>query len=227
MGYTKFHKQLNEYDYVLGVDLATYKTGVCLFDLTKKKFVLLQEIVVKKESEQKNLDLYYLLLDFCSNLKRYYPGRILIVKEACPIQNGPHSTINTLQSLAASHAVLDICAGLNNGFMDLYDEKGIYTISVKALFKSESIPKPQKEDIRRELVKIYNLDDAVLTDNISDAVGVVYTLFKRKWNEDIKEEIKELKKAIKGLKRDCAIQLKKEEILRLEQMKIKEEDYGK
>ena len=71
MGYTKFKKFLEEYDYVLGVDLATYRTGVCLFDLKKNKFVLLQEIVVKKESEQKNLDLYYLLLDFCDNLKRY------------------------------------------------------------------------------------------------------------------------------------------------------------
>lgn len=75
-----------------------------------------------------------------------------------------------------------------------YDSVGVHTISVKALFRTEEIPKPQKEDIRKSLVGIYSIDDSLLTDNISDAIGVIYALLKRKWNADIEIQIKELKK---------------------------------
>lgn len=220
MEYAKFKNQLSEYKYILGIDLATYVTGVSLYDVQSNTFPILQEIVVSKDSDCKSFDLYNQLTFLFQEIRTFANGAVLIVKEALPIQNGPHSTINTLQSLAGSHAVLDIVVAQNNDLFHYYDDKGIYTISVKALFKSEKVHKPDKKDVRQGVVDYFHLDDSLLTDNISDSIGVIYTLLQRKWNNDLQEEIKSVKKAMKPLKREYTKAIHQQHINFLESLKI-------
>lgn len=215
----KYLCELNQFTHIVGIDLATYKTGTCVYDTQNKKFCEGKELVVEKDSSQKNLDLYFLLTDFLKGVTKKYGNKILVTKESCPKQNGPFTTVNTLQSLAGSHAILDVVLGLNTGCMP-YDEVGVHSISVKTFFRSEALPKPQKGDIRKELVAMYNLDDTKLTDNITDSMGVVHVLVYRKWNNDIDAQIKELKKEIKKLKTPKAIDLRKEEIEKLTRLKV-------
>ena len=59
-----------------------------------------------------------------------------------------------------------------------------------------------------------------MSDNISDAMGVVYTLINRKWNNDIKEKQKEIRREIKSLKAQHAIDAHQKEIERLQALMI-------
>lgn len=216
----QFNKKLDEISYIVGFDLALYRTGVCLYDVKKQKFINYQEIEVRKNSENPILDLYNKIKEYFKNVKLLLNSRnIMVVREALPQQCGIHSTINTLQQLAKAHAILDLCIAQNLG-VDEYNESGVHTVSVKAFFRSEAVPKPQKEDIRRALVDYYNIDNNLLTDNISDAMAVVHILVHQKWNKDIDEEIKNIKKEIKKLKRQNAIEGKNQEIERLKGLKI-------
>lgn len=220
MEYTKFKHKLQEYNCILGIDLATYVTGVSLYDLQSNTFAILEEIAVPKDCNCKTFNLYNQLTQLFNRIREIANGPVLVIKEALPIQNGPHSTINTLQSLAGSHAVLDIVVAQNNDLFHYYDDKGIYTISVKALFKSERVPKPDKKDVRQGVVDYFHLDDSLLTDNISDSIGVIYTLLQRKWNNDLQEEIKSVRKAMKSLKREYTKTIHQQHIDFLESLKV-------
>lgn len=220
----KFNYKLSDFNYILGFDLATYKTGACLFDCRKQCFIDLREIEVEQKTINKHISLFERLHEYFNFLSLIAHGKILVIKEACPLQSGPFTTISTLQSLGASHAVLDICMGGSYKGIELipYDNIGIYAVGVKALFRTKQNTKPQKEDIRKELVNIYNLDDSILTDNISDSVGVIHTLINRKWNRDIEAQVRELRKETKQLKMQNAISRRQEEIERLSALKIVE-----
>ena len=126
--------------------------------------------------------------------------------------------MQTLQSLAQAHAIMELAVHNSNN-VELYDEHGIHSTSVKALFKTPDCPKPQKSDIRKALVKEYQLDDSKLTDDVSDSIAVVHTLLTKRWNQDIDERIKELKKEIKNLKVAHAKEQRQAEIDKLSQMK--------
>ena len=69
---------------------------------------------------------------------------------------------------------------------------------------------------------MYKLDNSKLTDDISDSMGVIHTLINRKWNLDIKEEIKKIKKEIKSLKKESAIKEREAEMQFLSSIMIKE-----
>lgn len=216
----KGNNGLYEFRYVIGVDLASYKTGVCIYDIATKKFVLGKEIEVKKNSQNKNIDLYILLSEFFEKIRdEYDSGDFLLVKEAMPSQHGKFTTVSTLQSLAQAHAILDM-AVWNSAFITPYDDKGIHPITVRSLFRTEAITHPSKEDVRKELVRLYDLDDDELTDNISDSMAVVHTLINKQWNADIAEMIKEQKKAVKLLKQTRAIDEHKRTIDFLNLLKI-------
>lgn len=215
----KYNYKLSDFSYILGVDLATYKTGISLYDISKKMFVEFIPLTIHKNSTNRNYDLYAELVHLFSRLSKQYEGKILVIKERCPQQNGKFTTSNTLQSLAGSHAVLDVALGCCSNPI-AYDENGIHSTSIKTLFKSPICPQPQKDDIRKALVERYHLDDTLLTDDISDAIAVVHTLLVKKWNADIDDHIKEIKKEIKKLKAKNAISARQAEIERLLALKI-------
>lgn len=216
----KFKNKLENYDYIIGIDLANYKTGLCVYSIKQNRFVDFIEIEVSKQSEDKIFELYNKLDKFFVDLATKNPGKYFIVKEACPSQNGPFSTISTLQSLAQAHAVLDIVAHLHD--VPFYDYRGVHSITVKAFFRTKENSKPQKEDIRKEIVSAYNLDNTKLTDNISDSMGVVHVFIHKKWNADIDQEIKNIKKEIKALKKEEAVNIRKDKIQALEDIKRRE-----
>ncbi len=216
----KFKDKLENYDYIIGVDLASYKTGVCVYDIKQNCFVDSNVIEVSKQSEDKIFELYNKLDAFFIELLAKRSGNYIIVKEACPSQNGPFSTISTLQSLAQAHAVLDIVATLHK--IPFYDYRGVHSITVKSFFRTKENSKPQKEDIRKKIVEFYNLKDDELTNDISDAMGVVHVFIHKKWNADIDQEIKNIKKEIKALIKEEAINIRKDKIQALEDIKRRE-----
>lgn len=213
----KFNYSLNEIGAIIGVDLAMYHTGMCVYDVRQGFFAEFIPITVKNNSECKFADLYDMLVTEFRRISRIY-GRIMIIQERLPNQGGVHSTVQTLQSLAQAHAIMELAVHNSNN-VELYDEHGIHSTSVKSMFRTQECPKPQKGDIRKALVKLYLLDDTILTDDISDACAVVHTLLTKRWNQDIDERIKELKKEIKNLKVARAKEQRRVEIDKLSQMK--------
>lgn len=110
-----------------------------------------------------------------------------------------------MQELAKVHAIFDLVVLLEE--VDYYDLDGIHSVSVKNFFKKiTNIEKPSKEDIQKVLldritcpfVENFSLD-------ASDSLAVSVTLINSKWNKDIEEEQKELKKQIKKFKSDKKI----------------------
>ena len=57
-----------------------------------------------------------------------------------------------------------------------------------------------------------------LTDDASASVAVIYTLIKKKWNADLKDEIKRVKKEMKSLKQERAIAAHEKRIEELQAM---------
>ena len=101
-----------------------------------------------------------------------------------------------------------------------YDEKGIHSISVKAMFRTEENQKPSKTDIKNKICEYYNLKRESLTDDQSDSIALIYTLVNKKWNADIDTRVKELKKEIKSLKAERTIAERQEEIANILSFKL-------
>lgn len=214
----KFNRPLDSVGAIVSFDLAHYHTGVSVLETATYKIVKTLKIDVPKNSENPNLNLYWQIKGVLRELVEDY-GDIMVLKEALPLQSGQFTTIKTLYSLCAAHAILDLVVALQEG-AEAYDDTGVYSVSVKSFYRSEAIPKPEKSDIRAAVVKYYGLDDTILTDDISDSIGVVHTLIHRKWNQDIIDEIKRIKKEIKGLKAPKAIQAREQRIQELNNLKL-------
>lgn len=214
----KFNRPLTDFDVIVGIDLATYRTGVCVYNIKTRQMDQFFEVVVSKNSECKVASLFGQLNLMWENLLTKY-GKILVIIERLPQQCGVASTVATLQSLAKSHAIMELSVS-QQFHVELYDEYGIHTTSVKSFFRTDKCPKPQKEDLRRAMVEYYHLDNDALTDNISDAMAVVHVLVHKRWNADIDDHIKEIKKEIKKLKAKNAISARQAEIERLLALKI-------
>lgn len=218
----KFNHKLSDLGAIVGVDLAQYHTGVTVY--SKGQFTHFIPINVKNTDEAKEHSLFMqftnlfqaLLIEYARNGEK-----IMVVQERQPLQNGKNSTAQTICALARAHAILHLAVQFfEKDGVEFYDENGIHSTSVKALFKTKECPKPQKGDIRKELVKLYQLDDTKLTDDISDAIAVVHTLINKKWNQDIDEKIREIKKEIKKLKAPHAIAAHQAEIERIQSLKL-------
>lgn len=218
----KFSSYITDFDYIVGFDLAYHKSGVAIYSNEKKNIVDTFKVDVQNGREASIFDLYSALGDVLDKISIKYTGRILAIKEAMPIQCGKFTTVQTLQQLAKAHAALDICLYERSYKYCVYDEVGIHSISVKSLFKRSKEDKPTKKDIQNRLREIYNLGELEITDDISDAIAVIYTLINKKWNSDIKDEIKSTKKEIKGLKQDFAIKNKEKYINYLKNIMVKE-----
>lgn len=214
----KFNRPLSDFDAIVGIDLASQKTGITVYSLSLGEFTEFIPVTITNSGEDRELRLFLRLKKVLQKIVDKY-GEILVIEERCPNQAGIHSTVQTLQALMGAHWIMRLAVSVTDK-AEKYDENGIHSTSVKPLFKSENCPKPQKSDIRKALVKMYHLDDTLLTDDISDAVAVVHTLLHKKWNSDIDEQIKELKKEIKKLKAKNAIELRQQEIQKLLSYKI-------
>lgn len=215
----KCNKNLKDIPYIIGVDLALYRTGVCVYHPDTDTFSDLQEVQVPHETDTPMLTLFEGLADYFEIVTHKYGTGGMVVQEAMPAQAGPHSTINTLQALAKAHGILELCVCISDDLYR-YDKTGVYSVSVKSMFKTEEIQKPTKQDIQAKLIELYHCNFDGMSENISDAMGVVYTLVNRKWDNDIKDRQREVRKEIKGLKSAKAIAIHQIELQRLEELKI-------
>lgn len=216
--YIKYNYDLTNLDYILAFDLALYKTGTSLYDIKTKKIVKSDKIEVPKNAQHPVVELYNLLTKYFEKIKAEYGNKIMIVQEAMPQQAGKFTTVATLQGLAKAHAVLELC--VEHSGLIFYDEKGIHSISVKAMFRSEENPKPTKTDIKNKVCEYYDLNSKELSDDQSDSIALIYTLVNKKWNSDIDERVKVLKKEIKNLKVERAISERQEEIDKILSFKL-------
>ena len=222
----KGKKSLNDYDYLIMFDLASKKTGVCVFDLRNKRpeSTSLLEVTGKKElpvAELKDLIDTFMT----STLSRLSAAkkRILVSFEAMPVQlRGGNSTISTFVALARSHAILDDYLFEND--WDTYDYVGIYPASTRAYYyKLRPEDKKLDTDIKTLVFNFvsaeYNLKDKIALDE-SDAVFLAKTLIDVKWNNDLAELIREKKRHKKTLKAPHAIKKIDDDIAFLQSLTV-------
>lgn len=222
----RFQKRLSDYKYALVCDLAQYESGFALLDVSTNALVEVQQISVSRTTDQPTGEMYEKFDDMVNNILNKYNLQVedlLIIKEQLPINCGPHSTAQTLQALAAAHAVFNI----NIYLRKLYTySNGIHSISVKTYFKKLlGIEKPQKDDIRAAVCKYYDIGPESITRDESDAIALWFCLCGAKWNKDIDEQIKVEKKHRKTLTAKHAIKESDKEIERLEGLKWDEQQF--
>ena len=218
----KYNYDLSNYDYVLSFDLAKQKTGWALVNIKSNRVEMSGIIILNEKVDSVWLDIYdkiVVVLDdvkkHCQNLEK----KFFVLKEKLPNQAGRFTTIASLQGLAQVHAIWELACEKSE--VEVYDFDGVHSVSVKAFFKRRyEVEKPQKEDIAKLVCENYcfNIGDSPL--DITDAIACVQTLVEYKWNEDIKDKIKELKKEQKSYKTDKKKNQIAEEIQRLERLEV-------
>ena len=100
--------------------------------------------------------------------------------------------------------------------------EGVHATSAKAYFRHiTDIDKPEKQDIYDKICLLYFDDkEKVLNFDVSDSIAVALTLINSKWNKDLDERIKELKKDLKKFKSDKKLSEINEQINKLKELKI-------
>lgn len=198
----KFKRRLEEFDYILSFDLAKHKTGFSLVDFKNKKVPYSGMIITDATQEMVWQDFYVRLEAQVERIKKDFGSSFFVLKERLPNQAGARSTIATLQGLAQTHAIFDLFVQQKD--LDYYDWNGVHSISVKSYFKQiTENEKPQKEDICKVILNKYEWavpEDNALSYDISDSIAAAHTLVGKKWDADINEEIKILKKELKSAK---------------------------
>lgn len=220
----KFNRRLEVYKYILSFDLAKHKSGFALVDFVDKKIPYSGLMVTDPQKEMVWDDFYADLKARLLFIKENFGSSFFVLKERLPNQAGPRSTIATLQGLAGAHAIFDFFLAENN--LDTYDWRGVHSVSVKAYYKQlTNLEKPQKTDIFNAIKQTYPTwevpEDNTLSYDISDSVAVVETLVNRKWNADIDEHKRELKRELKKAKAQRKIDSLNAEIERLDKFKLK------
>lgn len=214
---------IKKYHYLIMFDLASYTTGVCVWDIKKNKPHLTRVLKVKNTAQLAIADLEVEIRSFFEELVLLgiHSSEVVVACEAMPMQAGKFTTIKTLLSLAQAHAVLNLYCHKNN--IDVYDYVGIAPASWRAHYKRVlNLPAKTpvtKEDVNAYVVKHYELQYKLTCDE-SDAVFLCATLMDYKYNEDIKELIRAEKRHKKSLKAKHAIQAVDVKIAALEQLKI-------
>ena len=97
--------------------------------------------------------------------------------------------------------------------------EGVHATSAKAYFRHiTDIDKPEKQDIYDKICLLYFDDkEKVLNFDVSDSIAVALTLINSKWNKDLDERIKELKKDLKKFKSDKKLSEINEQINKLKE----------
>lgn len=214
-------KGLNEYKYLVMFDLASHNTGVCLWNIENNIPMETFSIVADKvdgifvSNLYKQLDIFFnKLLDM--GIKK---EEVFVSKEAMPVQlRGGSSTVQTFIAMAKAHAILDLF--LDQHDIDVYDYKGVYPATTHAYLKKllgEDVKKTvDKKDIKEYVTKTYGIE--VNNFDESDAAFLAATLVESKWDKDIQERIKEVKRHKKELKMKKAIQDCDDQIAELEKL---------
>lgn len=218
----KFQKSIKEYDYLIMFDLASRVSGVCIWDLRNNRPLRTEIIKVTGNSELPVAELYDALSCFFNNLEKegIDKNKILVYQEAMPVQlRGGSSTVQTFLSLARSHSALDLYTFYND--IPIYDYVGVYPISTHSYLRKinewDAKHKIEKNDIKSFVEETYGLSD--LTFDEADAVFLAKTFVDIKWNKDLDEAIRGLKRHIKELKAERSINACLEEKKRLEGLK--------
>ena len=253
----KFSGSLRDYPFVLSFDLAKNVAGWSLVDTRDNTYTVLDCDIIDMskyskedfwlEYKKRLIDVFVRTRYTLHALFGVDDATILVTKEKLPSQAGVTSTIATLQALAKVHAVFELVMDemiardpLRTLFLP-YDkacpcgvehketENGVHAASVKALFrKIIGIDKPTKQDIREAVSKICRGKDvSSLKEDISDSIAVTITLKEVKFNADIDEERKALRKKIRSLKSENAKVPYAEELKRLESLKLPPSKYEK
>ena len=205
--YIKGKIKLNTYKYLVMFDLASKITGVCLWDLQSHKPIQTEVIKVDTSAGLPVASLYDALDGYFNAISQIVPlESVLVYKEAMPTQlRGGSSTVQTFIALARSHAVLDLYLDQHN--IDSYDTIGVYPASTHAYFKHlkglGNADKVDKQMVNEYVRQQYDLP--ALTLDESDAVFLAETFVRSKWNRDIDELVREVKRHKKTLKASHAI----------------------
>lgn len=220
----KYLYNINNYKYLVMFDLASKITGVCLWDIINNKPIETKVLTVTGKHELPADELYHLIDDYFDSLYKrgFLLKDILVGKEAMPTQvHGGSSTVQTFIALARSHAILDLYTYEHN--IAVYDYVGVYPISthsyLKHLMQWENNHPVEKIDIKNYVCETYGLSNDITFDE-ADATFLAKTLLDVKWNKDLDEEIKAVKKHQKSLKASHAIIAYEEEKKRLEGLKM-------
>lgn len=218
----KYNESLQKYDYILSFDLAKHTTGWALVDIKNNQVIMSDVIISDGSKESLWDDLYQRFVTVFKRVQQYCGDNnksFFVVKEKLPAQAGAFTTIASLQALAGVHAVWELaCCHMH---IPTYDYEGVHSVSVKAFYKREyGIEKPQKEDIARCVGAKYSFQNPLHSMDITDAIAVVQTLTGYKWNADIQDRIKQLKKDIKKYKSPKKIQELTDDIASLQKLLI-------
>ena len=216
----KLNQNIKDYKYILAFDLAKRVSGYSLWDFQEDKVLACGIIDTRLAASEFIWDYFYKkvqeVIKECLTLVKSNK-KLILTKEKLPTQAGIHSTIDTLQGLAQTHAIFDL-AVYHTG-VEVYDYEGVHSVSVKAYFKSLlGIEKPQKEDIANYLREHFtgsHLEEYPF--DVTDSLGVAITLVGKKYESDIKEGIKELKKELKSAKSTAKQNRLQEEIKKLQE----------
>ena len=217
----KFKKNINSYKYLVMFDLASRLTGVCLWDVKQNIPVKTTLLKTSKDSELPVANLYDTIDQYFNTLQQQgiNLSDIVVYKEAMPVQlRGAASTVQTFIALAKSHAILDYYTHLHS--IDVYDYVGIYPISTHSYLKHlnqwDNKHKVDKVDIQTYVKNTYGFTNISFDE--SDAIMLAKTFIEVKWNKDLTEEIKAIKKHCKELKTQHSIDACLEEIKRLQEL---------
>lgn len=218
----KFKNSLSDYKYLIMFDLASRITGVCIWDIQYNIPLKTKVLKVDKDHELGAAALYSEIDNFFNSLQTegINLSDILVYKEAMPVQlRGGSSTVQTFIALAKSHAILDYYIYSHN--IAMYDYVGVYPISTHAYLKHlmgwDNKHKVDKKDIQQYIQSIYGLDNISFDE--SDAVFLAKTFIDIKWNKDLEEQIRAIKKHCKTLKAEHSINSCLTEINRLQGLK--------
>lgn len=218
----KYNKNLSNYNYVLSFDLAKQKTGWALVDIKSNKIEKFGMVILNEKADSVWLDIYDKIIVVLNDIKEHCQisgKRFFVLKEKLPNQAGKFTTIASLQSLAQVHAIWELACEKTG--VDVYDFQGVHSVSVKAFFKKRyGIEKPQKEDIARLICENYCFNIGENPLDITDAIACVQTLVEHKWNQDIIDKTKELKKEQKKYKSDKKIEEIGREIRRIQTLEV-------
>jgi len=223
----KFQKGLEEYTHLVMFDLATRVSGVCVWDIREQRPLFTTVLRVKEGVELPAASLYEELDKLFADIENRGIDlkNILIYQEAMPAQvSGGNSTVQTFISLARSHAILDLYTFVKG--LAVYDYTGVFPVSTHAYLRRilgrERTEKVTKQDILSYVKEKYDLES--LTFDESDAVFLAETFINVKWNKDLQEEIRDIKRHIKELVDPKRIAVLKKEQGRLAGLKLKVEE---